>query len=158
MLRAYVVAGRPDVGCRPWGSFEAWSSLVAPAIVFAGGTDPMLARPADTEGRDPEKAALVTLLETWPQLAPDGATAKSVLDRLYPTERLRGQAPRDAFEGVREAIESVVSTHVAGRAPDAKALGKFLGKHKARVVRGRRFVAMPAHAGTVKWRVEHLGR
>lgn len=45
VLRAYFVAGRPDVGIKPWGSFGPWSKLVAAAIVHAGGANPMDARP-----------------------------------------------------------------------------------------------------------------
>jgi len=40
ILRAYCVAGRPEVGLPPWGSFPAWSGLVRGALVWAGCADP----------------------------------------------------------------------------------------------------------------------
>ncbi len=35
LLRAWVVAGRPDMGLPLWGSFEEWSRVVPAALVFA---------------------------------------------------------------------------------------------------------------------------
>ena len=40
ILAAYCAAGRPDMGLRPWGSFEAWSGLVRQAVVWVGMPDP----------------------------------------------------------------------------------------------------------------------
>jgi putative DNA primase/helicase len=40
IMRAYVVAGRPDLELVPFGSFEVWSSLVRCALVWAGAADP----------------------------------------------------------------------------------------------------------------------
>lgn len=40
ILRAFHVAGRPDQGLAPWGSFDAWSALVRGALVWCGLTDP----------------------------------------------------------------------------------------------------------------------
>lgn len=44
VVRAYLIAGRPDVGLSPWGSFEAWSALIRGALVWAGQPDPIETR------------------------------------------------------------------------------------------------------------------
>ncbi|HEU4539305.1 MAG TPA: hypothetical protein VFS00_34530, partial [Polyangiaceae bacterium] len=45
VLRAYCAAGRHGAGeLSPWGSFDAWSSLVRGALVWAGQPDPGEAR------------------------------------------------------------------------------------------------------------------
>ena len=40
ILKAYHLAGRPDFGLKPWGSFESWSALVRNALVWCGLPDP----------------------------------------------------------------------------------------------------------------------
>lgn len=58
LLRAYHVAGRPDVGLAPWGSFGAWSALVRGALVWAGCADPYeTQRRAQAELTEPEHEA-----------------------------------------------------------------------------------------------------
>src|SRR5262249_37745142 len=49
VLRAYAVAGRPDMGLRPWGSFDGWSRLIRDALVWAGEPDPGQTRTELTE-------------------------------------------------------------------------------------------------------------
>jgi hypothetical protein len=40
IMSAYLLAGAPDQGLVTWGSYEAWSSLVRNALVWAGQPDP----------------------------------------------------------------------------------------------------------------------
>ena len=41
ILRAYVVAGRPDQKLSSFGNFEEWSGLVRSALVWLGEADPL---------------------------------------------------------------------------------------------------------------------
>src|SRR5262249_31146303 len=61
ILRAFVVAGRPDMKLLPWGSFEGWSDLVRSAVVFAGMKDPGGARMAMRAASCPETEAIAAL-------------------------------------------------------------------------------------------------
>ena len=63
VLRAHVVAGRPLTVHR-MGSFEAWSSVIPSAIVWAGGPDATKAAPAPEA--DAEVSALGDMLAAWP--------------------------------------------------------------------------------------------
>ena len=56
VVRAYVVAGKPDVGLPPFGSFEKWSTLVRASLVWAGACDPCESREA-VMSDDERKAA-----------------------------------------------------------------------------------------------------
>lgn len=156
VLRAYFVAGRPDVGIKPWGSFGPWSKLVAAAIVHAGGANPMDARPTVDGEEDGEKAALGLVLRELARFDSngDGITVKGLLSALYPPEYLKGQTTPDGWGELREGIEALVPTK-AGQAPDNRKAGEALRHAKGRVISGRRLVpAGQGHGGVAKWRVE----
>jgi hypothetical protein len=164
ILRAYFRAGCPDMGCDRWGSFEEWSRLIPNALVFAGGADPMKARPESDGEVDVEVQALSTLLMEWPKLAkklygqPDyGMAARSVIMALYeaqsgPTEEW---AP---FEALKEAIEILCRPKFgkSSAKPDPMALGFKLRSLRKRVIGGNRLVGEPDRTGTMVWRVEKV--
>ncbi|MGK4001118.1 hypothetical protein WMF31_00735 [Sorangium sp. So ce1036] len=155
LLRAFFIAGCPQGHVKPWGSFGPWAQFVPAAILFAGGADPMLTRPTVEGEEDPEKQALAVILHHLPRLDSTGAgiTAKTAIAALYSTERLRGQhVPPDGFDDLREAIEVLVPTR-PGTAPDPTRLGNKLAKLRARVVGGRKLVAVAGGKGVKRWRI-----
>jgi hypothetical protein len=159
LLRAYVVAGRPDVGVKPWGSFETWSSLIPAALVWAGAENPMQARPSFDAGREPEKLALQSLLHDIPRLdgaKTNGVTAKEIIGQLYTADRLRGQATPDGFDDLRDAIDGLTN-NPPGKAPNAGKLGYALRKFRDRIVRGRKIVGTADRNGVIRWTVSGAG-
>jgi hypothetical protein len=153
ILRAYVVAGRPDVGVRPWGSFEAWSALVPAALVWAGSADPTKARPSIDLGREPEKQALTTLLDRLPRLDPgQGLTAKDIIAVLYSSDPRRGHAPPDGHDDLREAVETLTKTP-AGKVPSSSDLGYAFRKLRSRIVSGKKLTGEPDAKGITRWQV-----
>lgn len=153
ILRSYVSAGRPKVGIRSWGSFEAWTSLVPPAIVWAGGADVLATRPSVKENRDPTQAALVSVLEAWPKLDPssEGITIRAALRLLY-TEH---GGPPDGFDELREALETL-APHKSGRGVDANRLGFAFRRLRGRWRNGAALDSVEGRAGTARWRVRFL--
>jgi len=122
VVRAYVVAGKPDVGLSPFGSFEKWSVLVRASLVWAGACDPCESREAVMDD-DPEGATLRALLSAW-------------------TERF-GRTPRTVREIVNAANEddsplADVIQDIAGegRGINAKRLGWWLRRQLGRIVDG----------------------
>ena len=97
ILAAYCAAGRPDMGLRPWGSFEAWSALVRQAVVWVGMPDPAETRVELSRQSDREAAALRQLLAGWEEIDPDGRgmTVAAALNEMgeYPGT-MRTFAPR----------------------------------------------------------------
>ena len=155
ILRAWHVAGRPRGGCRTWGSFEAWSSMIPPAIVFAGGADPMQTRPATTGEEDTEKRTLTAIIEGLTRLDSEGRglTAKTMLDVLYTVDRLRGAAPPDGYDALREAIDALTSTP-PGKAPSSHKLGNKLRAFRRRVIGGCLLdCSLDEHTKVSRWRV-----
>lgn len=163
ILRAYYRAGCPDMGCTRWGSFEEWSRLIPNAIVFAGGADPMLARPEQDEDVDVETQALACMLDQLPklhtklhELAPEsvngvGVAARTIVSALYE------QNPEwPEFEPLRDAVE-ILCKPKYGKAPskpDAATLGYKLRSMRSRVLGGRKLIGKPGEAHVTMWRVE----
>lgn len=151
------------MGCKRWGSFEEWSSLVPNAIVFAGGADPMLARPEKDADVDVEAQALSCLLDQLPALhikaagfypdevSADGIPARTIVSSLYE------QFPEwTEFESLRNAIETLCKPKFGKAAvrPDPVSLGYKLRSMRSRVVGGRKLVARAGAAHSTVWMVE----
>jgi hypothetical protein len=159
LLRGFVVAGRPRLE-RTWASFEAWTALVADALVWAGAADPLLRRPGEEGHENPEKAAMSVVLRGWSRLDPTGTgiTLKGALAHLYTPERLRGETlPPDGFEDVREALEALVPPKPR-QPPDVAQLGYVFRRYKRSNLDGRKLdVARASRDGTQRWVVVRAG-
>ena len=153
VLRSYASHGRPDVGVRRWGTFEAWSDLVPSAIVFAGGADPMLARPSRETNVNDDMTAHVVILRELHRLAPGGLTAAEIVRTLYPAPR--HDEPPDGWNDMREALEVWAPTR-PGSPPDHQVLGRRLRGAKGRILNGARIEGAPGHAGATKWLARRL--
>jgi hypothetical protein len=151
ILRAYVVAGRPDMECKAWGSFESWTRLIANAVRWIDLDDPQTTRVNLEDGADATKGALAALMDGWRKLDPgEGLTAKAAIAALYPQRH--NEEPPDGYDDTREAIE-ILCPSVPGKPPSAMRLGHVLRGARRRVIRGRMFDAVDAHGGVKRWRV-----
>jgi hypothetical protein len=120
IVRAYVVAGRPDQGLTPMGSFEAWSDLVRSAIVCAGQPDPCKTI-AEIRASDTSADAFCGVLEHWPAnegqpitvaellraAARDCAWRTALIDWCPPRGRDPLPAPRtlgNRLRGIRRSV------------------------------------------------------
>lgn len=164
ILRAYWRAGKPDMGCKRWGSFEEWSSLIPNAIVFAGGADPMLARPEKDEDVDTETQALSCLLDQLPLLhlkiqatAPLEANSIGIATRTIVSALYERIPEWSEFEPLRNAVETLCKPRFGGKAsykPDPVSLGYKLRSMRSRVVGGRKLVGRSGDAHITLWSVE----
>lgn len=129
VLRAYVVAGQPDMGIRPWGSFDGWTRLIRHAIVWAGEPDPGTTRTELAEQCDTQATSLAQLIEGMSLADPGGTglTAAQILER---------SAHGNDLAGLREAIAQLCPTR-DGRPPTANRFGKQLQLARRRVIDGR---------------------
>lgn len=136
ILRAHSVAGRPQGGVDPIGSFEDWSRIVRAALIWLGEADPcdtMKGVAADDE----EHEALTSLIEAWH--ATHGTDAVAVAAVQLPTELLRKVAPSLRGDGY-----------------DPRRLGWYLKGHARKVVAGKRLVQHKQGNNSL-WRVEEIG-
>jgi hypothetical protein len=156
ILRAHALAGRPKPARPIWGSFGAWTNIVADAIVWAGGADPLEARPVGEEHESPKRRAHRTILEHWPRLDPtrEGIKAGDAIGQLWHGEQARIELPTDGFDDLRDALRVLAPPGLPGARPDAVKLGIALRALRDQVIDGRRLVeAGKSRAGSVRWAV-----
>jgi putative DNA primase/helicase len=130
ILRAYVVAGRPEVTMRPMGSFEAWSAVVRAPLIWAGQSDPAETQDALRDGADPERESLEALFGAWHAVYGERAVSvRNVLGNLADPE----QSPDEQV--LRDAISAFCDCEVT-RLPSVKRFGNKLRAVRGRIVRG----------------------
>ena len=161
VLRAYCAAGRPKVeGCARWGSFESWSNLIPPAIVWAGGSDPMSARIRDATKVNEELRHLVTVMRgirgMHRQLARTraGLSAKEIIEALYRPENLHAPHLND-LRGALEAL-CLPKQQRGDQHPSHQILGYKLRGYTERVIDGQRLLSVPDRKGIALWTVEDV--
>lgn len=128
-LRAYMVAGAPDMGISPWGSFEGFG-LVRNALVWIGLPDPAATREAFVSFADREAGALEDLIAAWEEMdgLRTGLTVQTVLTAL--------DASPGKHERMRSAIAELVPTPPR-TLPSARSLGMRIQHLRGRVVGGK---------------------
>lgn len=168
IIRGYHAAGRPDVGLPSWGGYEDWASLVASAIVWAGGGNVFGCRPTmDPDARNEERDTAAAIIDAIAKLEPKnadgtptgaGMTIGGLLDALYTRERMKGEAPPDGYDDAREAIDSLTKNS-PGRKPSSAKLGNEIKLWKARNVSGRALVraSKKASGNVARWTVVKVG-
>jgi len=140
VLRAYIVADRPDMKLTPFGSFDSWSSLVRAALVWVDAADPCACRAAVLD-EDPELARLRALLTAW-------------------WERF-GRTPRSVRELVNAAREedSELSTPLEDVAGDGRGnintqrLGIWLRRNMGRIAGGYKLQRFGETKNSAEWQV-----
>jgi hypothetical protein len=143
ILRAYVVAGKPDAGLKPWGSFETWSGLVRNCIAWLGLPDPGETRRELAEASDRDAAALRALFAGWGEVDPEGhgLTAAALVKFLADNER--------HYETVRGALLELCDTR--GKGLTGRGVGNQLRRFKGRVVGEKRLELLPKSHGIQRW-------
>lgn len=126
VLRAWVVAGQPSGGISKLGSFERWSAIVPPSILFAGGSDPTLERARVEEGSSDERADMIALLDVLHDRFIGGATAVKMFSLI-----------QSGDEEIRSAFKALIPDELT-----AVLIGKFLRRHTGRVIGGRRIAVL----------------
>jgi len=160
ILRAYWRAGCPNMKCPRWGSFEEWSKIIPHAIVFAGGEDPMKARPEKDEEVDADTRAATCFIAKVRELIGEAEPFRvsDILNLLYRSERTRnadGDVIDDGFDDLRDAIETLVGRKGKGRdaTPDPVELGKKIGAFRGRIIDGFRLISKSGMGGTLRWQI-----
>jgi hypothetical protein len=142
IVRAYLAAGCPDVGLRPWGSFEAWSRIVRGAIVWADLPDPADTRLGLADGADTAGVAMHALLDA---LEPHAATPK----QITAAELQKTLADDPCLEA---ALSELIDAKLTPRT-----IGKLLQRMKGRVFNSRAIMQATAKGRSgVRWTVQSV--
>jgi hypothetical protein len=157
IVSAYCHAGRPDMGLKPLGSYEGWSSLVRSAVAWAGLPDPCAARHRLEALADTEKDQLEGILAAFEAWDPHGygIVLADLITALYPRDVERPQDDRS--RQMRAALEDLVGGQGAS-VPTVKRVGNRLKHLRRRVSAGRYLGFDPqekSRSGHV-WRVHRV--
>ena len=147
IVRAYIVAGFPDPST-PLASFEEWSRTVRSALVWLGSADP-----CDTmeraRGDDPVIAELGGLLDAWYDAVSSTAKTTGAIVELAQTVNSMGNRVNSELY---QTLLEVADDRRGG--VSSRALGRYLGRHKGRIVKGLKLVATEdLHAKQALWKV-----
>jgi hypothetical protein len=141
-LRAYIVAGKPQL-LSPMGSFDDYE-WVRGTLVWLGRADPATTRD-DVFADDPKKAELAELIAAWADaLGNRGIT-------LHDLDEESANAPGGT--ALYRLRHSLIEATGRGQLWNAKSIGRWLRRHKDRVIQGCRFVSEDAN-GRLKWQLE----
>jgi putative DNA primase/helicase len=136
VLRAYIVANKPNRPVPPLASYREWSDLIRGALIWLGQPDPVDSmRTAGDD--DPDVLKTEAVLAAWP-------TAGGV----YTAQGLIVAAGRSL--GLHTALGAVAADRSGALSVDI--LGKWLRDHKNRVIGKRKLVRMGT-ATRPKWTV-----
>ena len=159
LLRAWVVAGRPLGGVERWdGGFEGWSAIIPPALVFAGGANPLEARLRDTSTIDDSFRALTLLVGVngLAKLDPtgEGISTREIVRNLYPVDEYNRLLPISSggHNALREALELLIKPP-PGRQPDHVKLGYMFRGLKGRPCGGKKLVNTISRTRAATWKV-----
>ncbi|SMY07240.1 bifunctional DNA primase/polymerase [Flavimaricola marinus] len=144
VLRAYVVAGKPN-RMTPLGSFEGWN-LVREALVWLGEEDPAVTR-ENVIADDPRKNELAELLELWA----DALGGRSVT--LAELANDATKTPRSKTAALHQALAERTPKPVF----NTRSVGRYLAKHKDRLVSGRKLLCIDDPSGVKRYRLETPG-
>ncbi len=150
ILKAYALAGMPDVGLVAWGSFEEWSGIVRGALVWCGLADPAATREELEAEADESATEHARLVEGWHQLQvamarEDGMTVKEALDHLH------GDASAAPF--LREILQGMGR---AGSPPEPLKIARRLRDAKDRNVGGKMLRSLGSAKEALRWQVSRV--
>lgn len=138
IARAYVVAGRPDQGLTPMGSYTDWSDLVRSALVWTGLPDPC-ATVAEIRACDPRTDALRGIVQSWPAGPNVPIAVTHLLEKAEPASEWRA------------ALCEWCPPRGGEPLPSARSLGNRLRGVRCRVVGDRYLDAGPRVASGATW-------
>ena len=127
ILRAWHVAGRPIAPTIPQvGSFEQWRAMIPAALVWLGEESPLAHRRETLASADIGRQDLGAFLTTWHAACGSGWTrTRDVVARAGLSDLL-----------AKDLHESLCSIDPRGEGSNLKSIGKFLARHKGRIIAG----------------------
>lgn len=140
ILRAYIVAGCPDMGLTPFGSFDRWSGLIRSSLVWVGAADPCNSRDTVLEA-DPELTRLRAVLVAWHKRF--GRTPRSVRELI--------NAAKEDDSELTDPLEDVASD---GRGNiNSQKLGLWLRRNMGRIAGSYKLQRFGEKKDCAEWHV-----
>ena len=146
IVRAWILAGRPQTKCKSMAGYGDWSDLCRQPLLWLGLADPTESV-FEAMAEDPDRETLDRLLTGW-QLA-FGRTAAMVRDAV------RVSAFGEEHAELREVLHDIADER--GEI-NRRRLGWWIRRHAGRIVDGRRFVRASGNRSAEAWQVESVSQ
>lgn len=143
IVRAWIVAGRPQLPCRPLASFGMWSDLCRQPLMWLGCPDPT-GEVYKAMAEDPERKLLGELLRAWSGVF--GRRAVMVREAIKEAD-----GNSEASLMLRYVLEDIAGDR---QAINPRRLGWWLKRHLGRFVDGRCLQRGKASRSSETWQVE----
>lgn len=143
IIRAWVVAGRPQMLCKALAGFGEWSDFCRQPLLWLGVDDPTVSV-FEAMAEDPDREILVRFLDAW--MTAFGRTGAMVRDAIR-----RSAASGDKDAELRDVLEEIAGEKGA---INPRKLGWWIRRHAGRIVDSRRVVRATGNASSERWRVE----
>lgn len=150
IMRAFVARGvkSEDIGVKPWGGFERWSTMVRAPLMWVGCQDPRLSHVA-LMADDQEHADLMRMIDAWSEVfASDGATARDAIARV------NSAVTSDAEVKLGQVLRDVAKDKAG--VLDNHRLGSWMRRHANQLVANKQIVKAGERDHVVMWKVETM--
>jgi hypothetical protein len=148
IIKAYLVAGKPQQPIRPYGRFEEWSEIVRTPLVWIGLPDPCETR-KDIEAADPIRNQLTAVFSEWHRIFRGRMIkAKDLID-----EACRQEDDQYVNPNLREAMLDIAGH---GENIDHTKFGRWLCKFNKRAEAGFKLVKGGETHGIALWLVSKI--
>lgn len=143
IIRAWVIAGKPETNCKSLASYGEWSNLCRQPLLWLGCADPT-SSVFEALAEDPDRETLARLLDAWRAAFRTAPTmVREAINRI-------NQIHDDEL---REVLHDIASER--GEINRRK-LGWWIRRNAGRIVNGLRFVRCRGNSSAEKWRVESV--
>ncbi len=145
IVRAWILAGRPQSQTKPLAGFLDWSDLCRQSLLWLGQADPAASIFAAIK-EDPDREILGRLLHSWESAF--GNTPTMVRD-----------AVKKSLEAGHETNELKECLHeIADERGEInrRRLGRWIKRHEGQIVDGLRFVRTSGNTSAERWQVESV--
>lgn len=143
IVRAWIVAGRFKLDCKPLAGFGDWSDLCRQPLLWLGCADPA-AIIFETIATDPDRQLLSRFLHAWHVAF--GQVEVRVNDLVK-----RAETFGDENTELREVLQEIAEERGA---INRRKLGWWIKRHAGRPVDGRRIVPGLGGQTAARWRVD----
>jgi putative DNA primase/helicase len=145
ILKAHLLAGRPNSECVKLGSFEQWAETVAAAVVWCGYQNPIKTQDEARED-DPVRGSVTAILRVlFEEFGSERFMAKDV-------EKCLSNVGNKGFADLKAAWGAAIDLKSPRRF--SKPIGDWLRAHKGQVVEGIKVIEADKDRTGVKiWRI-----
>jgi putative DNA primase/helicase len=156
IVRAYIVAGRPDPAAK-LASFEGWSDNVRSALIWCGEDDPVISMEV-AHDEDPQRAELADMISVWADEFDVGydhrITLSSLIEQAEETmQTFNGFEPK--LPELLTILQQITQTK-RGQKLNILTLGRWVRTNKSRIINGMRFANESNPKGGSTWWIEEV--